>query len=89
MRSNFGPPMTLANMRQNGVRVVTARCEACGREADVNVDILPETMTVPRAGQRLRCSGCGGKRIVTRPAWHAGTQRHGVPDPRPERPGAD
>jgi hypothetical protein len=28
---NFGPPMTLANMRQNGVRAVIARCEACAR----------------------------------------------------------
>jgi hypothetical protein len=29
MRSKAGPPMTLANMRQNGVRSVTAPCEAC------------------------------------------------------------
>ena len=84
-RGNFGPPMTLMNMRQNGVHVVTARCEACGREADVNVDMLPETMTVPKAGQRLRCGACGGKGVVTRPAWHTGT-RYGVPDTRPERP---
>jgi hypothetical protein len=42
MRNNPGPPMTLANMRENGVRAVTATCEACGREADVNVDALPE-----------------------------------------------
>ena len=42
MRNNPGPPMTLANMRENGGRAVTATCEACGREADVNVDALPE-----------------------------------------------
>jgi len=47
MRNNLGPPMTLANMRENGVRAVTATCEACRREADVNVDALPETVTVP------------------------------------------
>ena len=71
MRSKPGPPMTLANMRQNGVRAVTATYEACRREADVNVDVLPETVTVPKAGQRLRCSQCGGKTIsTTRPAWH-------------------
>jgi hypothetical protein len=51
--------MTLANMRQNGVRAVTATCEACGREADVNVDALPETVTVPscpriRSGEAIR-----------------------------------
>ena len=58
--------MTRANMRENGVRAVTATCEACGREADVNVDTLPETVTVPKAGQRLRCSSCGGKRVSTK-----------------------
>ena len=78
MRSNPGPPMTLANMRQNGVRAVTATCEACGREADVNVDALPETMTVPKAGQRLRCSQCGGKRVWTRPAWHTARDAWGA-----------
>ena len=56
MRAKPGPPMTLANMRANGVRAVTATCEACGRQADVNVDALPATVTVPKAGQRLRCS---------------------------------
>ena len=48
-----GPPMTLANMRMNGVRAVIATCEACGHTADVNVDALPERVTVPEAGRRL------------------------------------
>ena len=43
--------MTLANMRQNGVRVVIARCEACGQVADVNVDALAGT--IPEVGRRL------------------------------------
>ena len=63
MRSKPGPPMTLANMRANGVRSVIASCANCGRSADVNVDLLPETLTVPEAGRRLRCSSCGGKTI--------------------------
>ena len=70
MRSNPGPPMTLSNMRANGVHAVSAACEACGHKADVSVDALPETVTVPKAGPRLRCSRCGGKTISTRPAWH-------------------
>ena len=41
MRNKFGPPMTLANMRLNGVRAVIATCEACRHKADVNVDALP------------------------------------------------
>src|ERR1700721_507952 len=55
---NFGPPMTLANMRQNGVHAVIARCEACGHVADVNVDALAGTIIVPQVGRRLRCSEC-------------------------------
>jgi hypothetical protein len=56
-RKNFSPPMTLANMCQNGVHAVIARCEACGHAADMNVAALAETITVPEVGRRLRCSG--------------------------------
>jgi hypothetical protein len=62
--------MTLVNMRLNGVRAVTATCEACGHKADVNVDALPENVTVPETGRRLRCGHCGGRQINTRPPWH-------------------
>ena len=86
MRSKPGPPMTLANMRENGVRSVIASCANCARSADVNVDILAETLTVPEAGKRLRCSSCCGKTISTRPAWHTGSQLPSVPDYRRERP---
>ena len=83
MRSNPGPPMTLANMRLNGVRAVIAKCEACGREADVIVDALPATTFVPEAGRRLRCSACDGKRINTRPAWHTARDNWGRERPAP------
>jgi hypothetical protein len=46
-REKPGPPMTLGNMRKNGVRAVIAACQACGHKADVNVDALPETIFVP------------------------------------------
>ena len=55
------------------------------RAADVNVDLLPETLTVSEVGKRLRCSHCGGNTISTRPAWHT-SPRQGVPDYRRERP---
>ena len=78
-------PMSLANMRQNGVRMVIASYANCGRSADVNVDLLPETLTVPEAGKRLRCSQCG-KTISTRPAWHTSSRQSfltiGANDPR-------
>jgi hypothetical protein len=70
MREKPGPPMTLGNMRQNGVRSVIATCQTCGHKADANVDALPEAIHVPEIGQRLRCGDCGGKLIETRPAWH-------------------
>jgi hypothetical protein len=69
-REKPGPPMTLANMRQNGVNAVIATCQTCGHKADVNVNALAATIIVPEIGGRLRCSQCGGKRIDTRPAWH-------------------
>ena len=50
---NFGPPMTLANIRHNGVHAVIARCEACGHVADVNVDALAGTIISPRGGAAL------------------------------------
>jgi DNA-directed RNA polymerase subunit RPC12/RpoP len=81
-------PMTLANIRQNGVRMVIASCANCGRSADVNVDLLSETLTVPETGRRLRCSHCGGQTISTQPAWHTGSPRPGVPHYRRERPPA-
>jgi hypothetical protein len=82
MRNNPGPPMTLANLRSNGVHAVTATCANCDRSADVNVDTLPDTIPVPEAGRRLRCSQCGGKTISTRPAWHT-ARRQGVPSSGP------
>jgi hypothetical protein len=41
----------------------------------LDTDLLPETLTVPKAGKRLRCTSCGGKTINTRPAWHTGSLR--------------
>src|SRR4051812_43888534 len=63
-------PMTLANMRSNGVRAVIAECLACHHRADVVVDQIGEGVFVPDVGRRMACSACGGRRIETRPAWH-------------------
>ena len=62
-------PMTLDNMRAHGVRSVDATCEACKREAIINVDGWPDDYPVPDVGLRLVCSQCGGKDISTRPNW--------------------
>jgi hypothetical protein len=60
--------MSLANMREHGVRSVEATCEACKHEASVSVDNLPGDIYVPDVALRLRCSACGSKKI-TRPDW--------------------
>jgi ABC-type hemin transport system substrate-binding protein len=48
-----GPPITLANMRRNGVHAVIATCQACGHKADVNVDALAQTIVVPETGHSV------------------------------------
>jgi hypothetical protein len=71
-------PMSLANMREHGVRSVEGPCEDCKREALVNVEGLPDSLPVPDVALRLRCSGCGSKQIVTRPNWREHL-RYGMP----------
>jgi len=63
-------PMTLANMRGNGVRWLIATCLDCRHSADVDADALAGEVYVPEAGRRMVCSKCEGRRIETRPAWH-------------------
>jgi hypothetical protein len=44
-------PMTLTNMRANGVRSIIAACANCGGSADVNVDLLAGDPDSPRGRQ--------------------------------------
>lgn len=63
-------PMTLGNMRDNGVRALIAQCRDCRHQADVQVDQLDAALFVPDIATRMVCSACGSRRIETRPAWH-------------------
>ena len=65
-----GPPMDLANMRQNGVRSVRVFCLGCNHKADVNVDRYPAHWPVKSFEKRMRCGVCGSKAVDVRPAWH-------------------
>ena len=47
MATKLLPPMSLANMRQNGVYSVSAVCETCRHKSVVNVDALPEAASCP------------------------------------------
>lgn len=48
-------------------------CNRCGHNAVLEtarlVAELGPNQAVPEIGARLRCSGCSGKDIATRPAW--------------------
>jgi hypothetical protein len=62
-------PMSLGNMRAQGVRSVWAECESCRHEAAVNVDRFADAVYVPDVALDLRCSKCRSKRITTWPNW--------------------
>ena len=66
--------MTIADMRREGTRFVIAECRDCRRKADLCVDALDDGLDMPGVAARLKCSGCGSKRVETRPAWHRAGQ---------------
>jgi hypothetical protein len=64
-----GPPMTPANMRENGVRSLSVTCELCHHEAVINVDAFDDTVPVPAFGPRMVCTICGIVGAFARPNW--------------------
>ncbi len=63
---------SLGELRESGIGVF-CWCNRCGHNAVVPIETLiarlgPAT-PVPEVGAQLRCSGCAGKDIATRPAW--------------------
>jgi hypothetical protein len=64
-----GPPISLANMRLNGVRSLYVWCLDCGHDATLNVDDQPGHVAVPSFAARMKCSKCGGRSVSVRPAW--------------------
>ena len=62
-------PMTLGNMRRNGVRGLDVTCQHCGHHTEVNVDAHPDHVTVPSFGPRMRCTKCGHLGADARPNW--------------------
>jgi hypothetical protein len=65
-------PMTLGNMRANGVRSLIVHCSnvTCRHEAVVNVDSLPDDAPVPALGLRMRCDRCGQRGADVMPNWN-------------------
>ena len=65
-----GPPMDLANMRDNGVRSLAVFCLDCHHRATVNVDDYPGHLAVKSFEARMACK-CGGRRVDVRPDWNS------------------
>jgi hypothetical protein len=61
--------MTLANMRENGVRSLSVMCELCHHEAVMNVDAFDDAVPVPAFGPRMVCTSCGIVGAFARPHW--------------------
>ena len=64
-----GPPMTLANMRENGVRSLSVTCDLCHHEAVMNVDAFSDAVPVPAFGPCMICTSCGMIGADVRPDW--------------------
>src|SRR6516164_5689354 len=58
-----GPPMTLANMRRQGVRKLIAYClnDSCRHQALIDVSAYPDNVEVPSFQRRIKCGECGGQ----------------------------
>ena len=52
-------PMTLGNMRANGVRSLDVCCWLCHHRAILSADRWPDHVPVPTFGPRMVCTRCG------------------------------
>jgi len=79
---------TLGELAADGLGVF-CWCNRCGHNAVLEigrlVGELGPAFPVPEVGGRLRCTGCGGKDIATRPAWPGlGPVTSHAPEPAPD-----
>jgi hypothetical protein len=62
-------PMTLGNMRANGVRSLAVSCWNCHHQAVLTVERWPDRVPVPTFGPRMVCTCCGIIGADARPNW--------------------
>ena len=62
-------PMDLANMRANGVRCLDIQRPQCLHQVILNVDHLPDHLTIPSFKARMACTKCGTVGADVRPNW--------------------
>jgi hypothetical protein len=80
-----GLPMTLGNMREQGVHHLIASClnHMCRHTALIEVSGYPDVIEVQSFGKRAKCGKCGGNRVDVRPNWK---EQPGMPDDWEARP---
>jgi hypothetical protein len=71
MKRNIYPiePMTLGNMRSNGVRSLAIACTICRHQAVISAEFWPDDTPVPTFGPRMVCTRCGIVGADARPNW--------------------
>jgi len=63
-------PMTLGNMRANGVYSLAAYCERCHHQTLLDVNDFADDVLVPSFGSRMVCTACGAIGADIRPNWN-------------------
>jgi hypothetical protein len=67
---NTPQPMTLGNMRANGVHMLAVWCDGLGHHHGVvDVSGYPDDVPVPAFGPRMVCTVCGAIGADARPNW--------------------
>ncbi len=69
MTNSTVQPMTLGNMRANGVRSLLVYCFACHHEALLGAEHHPDDVPVPSFAPRMVCTRCGMIGADARPNW--------------------
>ena len=71
MARDYGSPMTLGNMRENGVRSIAVYCASgrCHHSAVLEVAGMADDVEVPSLGPRMVCTACGLVGADVRPNW--------------------
>jgi hypothetical protein len=64
-------PMTLGNMRANGVHSLAVSCHLCHHEATISAARWPDDVPVPTFGPRMVCTRGGIIGADARPNWGA------------------
>ena len=66
------PPMTLGNMRANGVHSLAIHCGGhfCWHQTTLHVSNYPDHVPVPAFGSRMVCTAYGAIGADVRPNWN-------------------